>query len=150
MRAQTLQEQLTQADEQVRGLEDRRDAVVSEAQLALWDKELELVRLTSAVDERSALADLLRTEIAALGGQVLDVAEQLTQAGERARGLEGRHYAAMREAELTLSQRETELSRLTGAVDDHLALADLLKAEIVSGPGTLGSRFVAEDRRGER
>jgi hypothetical protein len=55
----------------------------------------------------------------------------------------------MREAELTLSQRETELSRLTGAVDDHLALADLLKAEIVSGPGTLGSRFVAEDRREE-
>ena len=34
MRAQTLQEQLTQADEQLRGLEDRRDAVVSEAQLA--------------------------------------------------------------------------------------------------------------------
>jgi chromosome segregation ATPase len=132
MRAQTLQEQLTQADEQVRGLEDRRDAVVSEAQLALWDKESELVRLTSAVDERSALADLLRTEIAALGGQVQTLQEQLTQAGERARGLEGRHYAAMREAELTLSQRETELSRLTGAVDDHLALADLLKAEIVT------------------
>jgi len=87
MRAQTLQEQLTQADEQVRGLEDRRDAVVSEAQLALWDKESELVRLTSAVDERSALADLLKTEIAALRGQVQTLREQLTQAGERARGL---------------------------------------------------------------
>jgi hypothetical protein len=58
--------------------------------------------------------------------------EQLTQAGEWARGLEGRYYAAMREAELALSHRETELSRLTRAVDDHLALADLLKAEIVT------------------
>jgi uncharacterized coiled-coil DUF342 family protein len=129
MRAQTLQEQLTQADEQVRGLEDHRDAVVSEAQLALWDKESELVRLTSAVDERSALADLLRTEIAALRGQVQTLQEQLTQAGERARGLEGRYYAAMREAELALSHRETELSRLTRAVDEHLVPVDLLKAE---------------------
>jgi chromosome segregation ATPase len=130
MRAQTLQEQLTQADEQVRGLEHRREAVVSEAQLTLSDKESELVRLTNAVDERSALADLLKTEIGALRGQVQTLQEQLTQAVERARGLEGRYYAAMREAALAMSHRETELSRLTCVVDEHLALADLLKAEI--------------------
>ena len=97
----------------------------SEAQLALWHKEFRVVRLTSAIDERSALADLLRTEIAALRGQVQTLQEQLTQAGERARGLEGRHCAAMREAELALSQRETELSRLTGACRRPLSAGGL-------------------------
>jgi uncharacterized coiled-coil DUF342 family protein len=131
MRVRTLQEQFTQSDEQVRTLEDRRDATVAEAQRALSEKHSELVRLTSTIDERSALADLLNAEIAALRVEVYTSQERLTHAVERTKGLEDRYFAAMREAEVAATRRETELSSLMSVVDEQSAIVDLLKVEVV-------------------
>jgi hypothetical protein len=56
----------------------------------LSHKETELSRLTRAVDEHLALADLLKAEIVTLTRQVNTLRERLTEAGLQARAVEER------------------------------------------------------------
>ena len=65
---------------------------VSAAERALADKELELAKLKSALDERSVLADLQKVEIVGLRMQVQTLNERLSQTGEEVRAVEDRHY----------------------------------------------------------
>jgi hypothetical protein len=77
-----------------------------EAERVLSDKQSELARLTSALDERSTLEDVHKTEIVALRMQVETLHGRLAQAGA---AVEER--AAVR----ALSENESELARLAGA-----------------------------------
>ena len=54
MQIQALNERLTQAGEETRAVEERHNAAVR----ALSEKESELARVTNALDEGSALAEL--------------------------------------------------------------------------------------------
>jgi chromosome segregation ATPase len=121
MQVQTLNERLTQAGEETRAVEDRRDAAVR----ALSENESELARLTTALNERSVLADSQKGEIAALTMQVRTLNERLTQAVGETRAVEDRRDAAVR----ALSENDSELARLTTALNERSVLANSHKAE---------------------
>ena len=106
-------------------MEDRRNADRREAERALSDKESELCKVTTALNERSVLADSQKAEIAALTMKVQALNEQLTQAGEEARVSEERGKTALR----VLSEKEAELARLTNVLDERSALAESQKVE---------------------
>jgi chromosome segregation ATPase len=119
---QALNGPLIQAGEETKAVESRRDAAVH----ALSGKEFELARLATALNERPVLADSRKG--AALTTQIQALNERLTQAGEETRAVEERHNAAVR----ALSEKESELARVTNALDEGSALADSQKGEITS------------------
>ena len=125
MQLQTLQGRLTQACEEAKAVEDRRNVDRHEAERALSDKESELSKVTTALNERSGLADSQEAEIAALTMKVQALNEQLTQAGEEARVSDEQCKTALR----VLSEKEAELARLTNALDERSVLAESQKAE---------------------
>lgn len=86
MQVETLHGQLAQVGETAKALEERRNVAVS----ALSEKESELARLATALDERSVLADWQKAEIAALTMQVQALNGLLTEAGEETEAVEGR------------------------------------------------------------
>jgi predicted nucleic acid-binding Zn-ribbon protein len=91
-----------------------------EAERVLSDKQSELARLTSALDERSTLEDVHKTEIVALRMQVETLHGRLAQAGA---AVEER--AAVR----ALSENESELARLTTALNERSVLANSPRAQ---------------------
>ena len=125
MQLQTLQGRLTQACEEAKAVEDRRNVDRHEAERALSDKESELSKVTTALNERSGLADSQEAEIAALTMKVQALNEQLTQAGEEARVSDEQCKTALR----VLSEKEAELARLTNALDELSVLVESQKAE---------------------
>ena len=124
MQVQALNGSLIQAGEETKAVESRRDAAVH----ALSGKESELARLATALNERPVLADSREGQIAALTTQIQALNERLTQAGEETRAVEERHNAAVR----ALSEKESELARVTNALDEGSALADSQRGEIAS------------------
>jgi chromosome segregation ATPase len=66
---------------------------VKEVERALSDKELKLANLTSALEERSALADSQNAEIVVLGMQLTTLKSRLTQAGKEIKAAEDRRDA---------------------------------------------------------
>jgi hypothetical protein len=73
-------------------VEDRRDAAVR----ALSENESELARVTTALNQRSVLANSHKAESAALTMQVQTLNERLIQAGQEAKAVEERRDAAVR------------------------------------------------------
>ena len=132
MKVQVLNDQLTQAGEEARAAEERHNVVVREAERALSDKDLELVRATTALNERSVLADSQKAEIAPLTMKVQALNERLMQFGEEARAAEERHNAAVREAERALSDKDRELVKRTSALNERSVLANLQNSEIAA------------------
>ena len=128
----TVKERLTQDGDEAMAVEDHRDAAARGAERALSEKEAELVKLRSALDERSALADAQKADIVALTTLIATLKERLAQGGNEARLVDDRGDAAVRDAKRALSEKETELIKLRSALDERSALADVQKAEIVA------------------
>jgi chromosome segregation ATPase len=122
MQVQALNDLLTQAGEETKAVQGRLNAAVH----ALSEKESELARLTTALNERSELADSRERQIAAITAQIQALNERLTQAGDETRAVEERHHAAV----CALSEKESELVRVTNTLDECSALADSRKDEI--------------------
>ena len=127
----TLKERLAQGGNEARLVDDRGDAAVRDAERALSEKEAELIKLRSALDERSALADAQKAEIVALTTQIMTLKERLAQGGNEASVVEDRGDATVRDAERALSEKEAELAKLRSALDECSVTADLQKTEIV-------------------
>ena len=119
-----LQERLIQSGEEARALEALREA----AECALSERDSKLVTTMSALDERSALADSQKGEIAALTMQIRTLQGQVTQSDEEVNAVESRRVAALR----SLSEKESELARLTIALNKGSVLVDAQKAEIAA------------------
>jgi chromosome segregation ATPase len=119
-----LQERLTQAGEEAKALESLREG----AERALSEKESKLATTMSVLDERSALADSQRGEIAALTMQIQTLQGRVTQSDEEVNAVESRRVAALR----SLSEKESELARLTMALNESWVLVDSQKAEIAA------------------
>ncbi len=124
MQVQTLQGQLTQAGEEAKASEERRDATVRD----LSYKESELATLRVALEERGAVAGAQKAEIAALTMQVQTMQGQLVSTVEKAKGAEYRRDAAER----VLSEKESNLANLMGTLTERSALVDPQKAEIAA------------------
>ncbi len=116
MQVETLHGKLAEAGDATKALEERRNVAVR----ALSEKESELAKLTTTLDERTVLADSLKAEVAALTMQVQALNERLTQAGEEARAAECRGDAAVH----ALSEKESEIARLVAALNERSVLAD--------------------------
>jgi hypothetical protein len=89
----------------------------------------ELVKLTNALDECSALADAQKAEIAALMTKIETLKERLAEGGNEAIAVDDHRDAAVCDAERALSEKEAELVKLRSALDERSALADA-KADI--------------------
>ena len=120
MQVQTLNERLTEASEETRAVEGRRDAAVR----ALSENKSELARLTTVLNERSVLANSHKAEIAALTMQVQTLDERLSQAGQEAKAVEERHDAALRAS----SEKESELARLTSVIEERSVLVEFAES----------------------
>jgi chromosome segregation ATPase len=121
---QALQERLIQCAEESKALEGLREA----AECALSERDLKLVATTRALDERSALADSQKGEMAALTMQIETLQGRVTQAEEEVNAVESRRVAALR----SLSEKEAELARLTISLNEGSLLVESQKAEIVA------------------
>jgi chromosome segregation ATPase len=121
---QALQERLTQAGEEAKALESLREG----AERALSEKQSKLATTMSALDERSALADSQEDEIAALTMQIRTLQGRVIQSDEQVNAIESRRVAALR----SLSEKESELARLTIALNEGSVLVDSQKAEIAA------------------
>jgi hypothetical protein len=121
---QALQERLFQCGEETKALEGLREA----AECALSERDSKLVATTRALDERSALADSQKGEIAALTMQIETRQGRVTQAEEEVNAVESRRVAALR----SLSEKEAELARLTISLNEGSALVESQKTEIVA------------------
>jgi chromosome segregation ATPase len=111
--------------DQLRTELDVKATAAREAERALSEKESELARLRSALDERSALADPQKAAISALTMEVQTLQRQLAQAGEEAKAAEDRRDAALRD----LSEKESALVQLTTGLNERSVLVDSQKAE---------------------
>jgi chromosome segregation ATPase len=130
---------------------DHRGATVSDAERALSEKEAELAKLRSALDERTVATDLQKTEIVVLKVQIQTLQARLRKAGEDAKALQDRYESAER----ALSEKEKELVKLRSICDEGSMLAESHKAEIVALTGqveTLKKRLIraTEEARAER
>ena len=129
---ETPKEQLVQGGEEAKSMEDHGDAAVGEFERALSDKEAELAKMTSALDERSALGDVQKAEIVAQTTPIETLQEWLTHGGDEAMAVEDHRDATVRDAEHALSEKGAELVKLRSALDERSALADAQKADIVA------------------
>jgi chromosome segregation ATPase len=81
---------------------------------ALAEKQAELAKLTSTLNERAVLVDSQNADIAALTGQIQTLKDQLTQATEKA------------------STKESELAKLTYTLDERVVLVDSQNTDIAA------------------
>jgi chromosome segregation ATPase len=121
---QALQERLIQSGEEAKALEGLREA----AECALSERDSKLVATMRALDERSALADSQKDEIAALTMQIETLQGRVTQAEEEVKAVESRRVLALR----SLSEKESEFARLTISLTEGSVLVESQKAEIVT------------------
>ena len=119
-----LQERLNQAVEEAKAVEGLREG----AERALSEKESKLAIIVSVLDERSALADSQKGEIAALTMKIQTMQGRITQSDEEVNAVDSRRVAALR----SLLEKESELARLTIALNEGSALVDSQKAEIAA------------------
>jgi len=107
---------------------DVRATTAREAERLLSEKDSELAKLRSVLDERSTLVNSHNVENKALTMQVHTLQGQLTQASEQAKAAEERRDTATRDS----SYKESELAKLRSALDERWAVAGLQKAEIAA------------------
>ena len=122
MQVQALNDLLAQVGEETKAVQGRLKAAVD----TLSEKESELAKLTTALNQRSELADSRERQIAAITAQIQALNERLTQAGDEIKAAEERRNAAV----CALSEKESELAKLTNTLDECSALADSQKDEI--------------------
>jgi chromosome segregation ATPase len=121
---QTLKEHLVQVSEQARTAEDCRDAAVRDAEHALSDKESELTKLISALEERSRLADALKAEIVTLTSQVQTLKERLIQVGEEAKTAQVRDGSPRNDLKAATRQLAEERAKFDSF---HCRVAELVQ-----------------------
>jgi chromosome segregation ATPase len=101
--------------DQLRATEDEIAAKTSarhDAERALADKESELAKLLSELDDRSSLADAQKVELVALKTQVEALKERLTDAGNEVKAVEDRRDAERVELKAATEELAEERGRV--------------------------------------
>ena len=131
-RDKALRDQLRATEEEIAA----KTSAMHEAHRALSDKEAELNKATSAIDEKSSFADSQKVELVALKTQVDALKERLSIAGNEVKDAEDRREAErveLKAATLELEQERGKvenLGRRVGELEQHLA-AQRAEAEIL-------------------
>jgi len=125
--------------DQLRATEDEiaaKTTAMHEAQRALSDKEAELAKAVSELDEQSTFGEAQKVEIVALKTQVEALKDRLTAAGNEVKAVEDRREAERVELKRATRELEEErgkvenLGRRVGELEQHLA-AQTTEAEIL-------------------
>lgn len=117
----TLRNQLSAAEEEF------AVKAANDSKRALSDKESQLAKLMGELNERSTLADAQKIEIIVLKTQVEALKAQLDAARNQSKGVERRP-----DLERALSDKESELAKLMGELNERSTLADAQKIEIIT------------------
>ena len=117
----TLRNQLSAAEEEF------AVKAANDSKRALSDKESQPAKLMGELNERSTLADAQKIEIIALKTQVEALKAQLDVARNQLKGVERRP-----DLERALSDKESELAKLMGELNERSTLADAQKIEIIT------------------
>ncbi len=125
--------------DQLRSTEEEfavKTGTMHEAERALADKQAELAKLDSVLDERSTLADAQKIEIVALKTQVEALKDRLTDAGNDVKVTEDRMQAERAEAKAAtkkLTDERGKVENLGSRVADleHQLVAQTTEAEIL-------------------
>ena len=131
-RDKTLRDQLHTTEEEVAV----KTSIMHDAERTLSDKEAELTRLISALEERSSLADAQKVEIVSLKTQVEELKERLTEVGNDLKAVEDRRDAErveLKAATLELAEerdRVDNLGRRVAQLEQQLA-AQTAQAELL-------------------
>jgi chromosome segregation ATPase len=143
---QTLKEQLNQTAEEARAADHRRAAAVLGAERALAEKEAELAKLISALDERAVLVVSQNTDIAALTGQVQTLNERLAEVGDKASAAE----ESCRAERMRFEAASQTLMEERAKFDDfHRCVAELVPQVVVrTTEARLVARQTEEDLQG--
>jgi hypothetical protein len=105
----TLKEQLAHSGEQVKVVEDQREAAVGEVERSMSQGVTEQVTLTSAFDEHAALANSDKTEIAPPTTPIEALKERHANGGSEVSVVDDHRDAAARDGERALFEKEAEL-----------------------------------------
>ena len=125
--------------DQVRATEDEiaaKTSTMHDAQRTLSDKEAELAKMVSELDERSSFAEAQKVEIVALRTQVEALKERLTEAGNEIKAVEDRRDVERHELQMATKELDAErgkvenLGRRVGELEQHLA-AQTTEAEML-------------------
>jgi len=131
-RDKALRDQLRATEEEVAV----KTAAMHDASRALADKQADLAKMISELDERSGFADAQKVEIVALKAQIEALKDRLTQAGHEVKAVEDRREAervalAAATKELDAERGKVEnLGRRVGDLEQQLA-AQATEAEIL-------------------
>ena len=117
----TLRNQLSAAEEEF------AVKAANDSKRALSDKESQPAKLMGELNERSTLADAQKIEIIVLKTQVEALKAQLDVARNQSKGVERRP-----DLERALSDKESELAKLMGELNERSTLADAQKIEIIT------------------
>jgi chromosome segregation ATPase len=120
----TLRDQLPATENKLTG----KATAMHAAERTLADKESELARLKSALEERSVLVDSQKVEIVALRMQTQTLKEQLTQTGEEVRAVEGRRDTEHIELKAATQKLMEERSKFENF---HRRVAELVERLVV-------------------
>ena len=131
----TLRDQLSAAEEEF------AVKAANDSKRALSDKESQPAKLMGELNERSTLADAQKIEIIALKTQVEALKAQLDVARNQLKGVQRRP-----DLERALSDKESELAKLMGELNERSTLADAQKIEII----TLKSKITTLKERLDR
>jgi chromosome segregation ATPase len=159
----TLRKRLYTANSELQTAEDHRNeltAAIKTAELALSEKDLDAAQLVGELSERAAFAYAQANEIFALKGEIDTLTGRLDEARKALRAAEDRGHelsAAVENADRVLSERESEVARLTSELNEHSMLGQaqtneifVIKAEIDTLTGRLNEACAAlnaaEDR----
>ena len=160
---ETLRKRLDAANGELKTAEDHRNeltAAIKTAELALSEKDLDAAQLVGELSERAAFAYAQANEIFTLKGEVDTLTGRLDETRKSLKAAEDRGHelsAAVENAERVLSERESEVTRLTSELNEHSMLGQaqtneifVIKAEVDTLTGRLNEACAAlnaaEDR----
>ena len=160
---ETLTGRLDEACKALSASQDRSRALAAAAEKSerqLSERDPELAKLIVELNERSILAKAQANEILSLKAEVETLTGRLDEAGKASRAAEDRSQvvaAAAEKSEAALSEKQSEIARLLGELNDRSTLGQAqaneiisLKAEVETLVGRLDetgkARKAAEDR----
>jgi chromosome segregation ATPase len=140
---ESLTGRLDEASMALSAVEDHRDALTAAAEQAgqaLSAKESEAVKLIGELNARSALSEAQADEILSLKLEVETLTGRLDEAGKALNTAGSGHYAltdAAESAERALSAKASELTRLSGQLNERATLGEALANEILDLRGEI-------------
>ena len=142
---ESITEHLDETSQALNTADDGRDALtvaVEKAGRLLSAKESELTRLAGELNEHSTLSEAQANEILGLKAEVESLTARFDETSKALNTAEDQRHAltvAAENAERALSEKEADLARLTGELNERSTIADKQAKELVALKAYVGA-----------